>query len=204
MLFELHCHSRYSDGNGSPKQIVEYGRRIGLSGIAITDHDAIEGSLEAISYATDDFAVIPGFEVTAKEGHILGLNVRELVPRDLPAKETVGRIHALGGLAIAAHPYDRRRAGVGDLVLRLPFDAVEVLNGHTFANWKDPVKVCKNAGLRMVGGSDAHTTDEIGSVALEYEGDVLGAILAGKTGIRSKSRLQLFLRQGIGMVKRRL
>ena len=204
MLFELHCHSRHSDGNGLPKEMVEFAMKAGLSGLAITDHDAIEGSLEALDYATEGFRVISGMEVSSSEGHILGLDIRELIPRDISAAEVVDRVHAQGGLAVAAHPYDRRRRGVGDLIFKLPFDAVEVVNGHTFSNWRDPVNACQQAHMPMVGGSDAHTVDEIGSVTVEYEGDVLAAIRSGKARIRSKPKMQLMLRHGIGMIRRKL
>jgi predicted metal-dependent phosphoesterase TrpH len=204
MLFELHCHSTYSDGKASPKQIVEYAKKIGLSGIAVTDHDSIKGGLEAVKYAPDGLTVIPGMEVSSQEGHILGINIRKPVLRDLPADETVDMIHSLGGLAIAAHPYDRRRDGVGDLILSIPFDAVEAVNGHTFGSSKDPKKACQEAGIPMVGGSDAHTLPEIGLVTVEYEGDILSAIKTGKTAIKSKPAVQLMLNHGIGIIKRKL
>jgi predicted metal-dependent phosphoesterase TrpH len=203
MLFELHCHSTWSDGKATPRQIVEYAKGR-LDGIAITDHDVIEGSVKALALSAEGFRVISGMEVSSKEGHILGLDIRELVPRDLSAKETVERIHALGGLAIAAHPYDRWRKGVGDLIHRVPFDAVEVANGHTFGNTKNPVRECGKAGLPMVGGSDAHTLDEVGLVCVECEGDILASIRAGKTMVKSVPLHRLILSHGVGLVKRRI
>jgi len=204
MLFDIHVHSAFSDGTGSPKEIVDYARSIGLSGVAITDHDRIEGALEALRYATTDFTVIPGVEVSSKEGHILALNVRELVPRGLPAKETVDRIHALGGIAIAAHPFDSYRRGVGNLVLKLEFDAVEVANGHTLFNRIDVEKLCRKHGLRMVGGTDAHAKNEIGSVTVECDRPVLEAIKAGEVRIRSKNKPLLYYNHAKYLFKRRI
>jgi len=203
MLFEIHCHSTYSDGSNTPKEIVGFARKNGLSGIAITDHDAIAGSLEALNYASRDFKVVPGMEISAVEGHIIALNVRELVPRDLPAAKTIEMIHSQGGLAVAAHPYDVRRYGVGDLITKLPFDAVEVVNGHTFANRKDPVKVCRAHGIPMVGGSDAHSGKDVGSVAVEYDGDVLAAIKSGRTAIRNKPMAMLIVNHAVDIVRRK-
>jgi len=204
MLFELHCHSTHSDGKATPKGIVEYAKKIGLTGIAVTDHDDIKGGLEAVKYAPEGLTVISGMEVSSQDGHILGINIRKSVPRDLTAEETVELIHAMGGLAIAAHPYDRRRDGVGDLILSVPFDAVEVVNGHTFGSSRDPMKVCEEARIPMVGGSDAHTLPEIGLVTVEYEGDILSAIRSGRTRIKSKPVVQLMLNHGIGIIKRKL
>jgi predicted metal-dependent phosphoesterase TrpH len=204
MLFELHCHSTYSDGNGTPAQIIEHAKRIGLSGIAITDHDNLTGSLLALKHSSKDFKVIPAIEVSSVEGHIIGLNVLENIPKGLSALETVECIHSLGGLAIAAHPYDYWRGGVGDLILNIPFDCVEVINGHTFGNRKNPESVCRQVKLNMVGGSDAHTLQEIGLVTMEYEGDILSCLKTGNIVIHSKSISKLLLNHGMGLVKRKL
>jgi predicted metal-dependent phosphoesterase TrpH len=204
MLFEIHCHSTYSDGTATPKEIVAYAKSLGLSGIAITDHDIIEGSLEAVKHSSSGFAVVPGMEVSSEEGHILALNVRELIPRDISAKDTINRIHSLGGIAVAAHPYDLRRRGVGDLITRLPFDAVEVMNGHTFGSKKDPKRICEGLGISMVGGSDAHTLNEVGSVLVEYDGaDAIESIKSGNVRIRSRSMAYLLLNHGVGLIKRK-
>jgi len=204
MRYELHCHSTYSDGTATPQEIVSYAKRMGLAGIAVTDHDAIAGSLAALEYATDSFRVVPAVEVSSTDGHILALGVRELVEKDMPARKTVDAIHALGGMAIAAHPYDRWRTGVGDLILKLPFDAVEVCNGHTFGNRKDPVRACLEGGLPMVGGSDAHTPNEIGLVTVEFEGTLESAVKSRRIKVVSKPVHELVFTHGAGMLKRRL
>jgi predicted metal-dependent phosphoesterase TrpH len=203
MLFEIHCHSTFSDGRATPKEIVEYAKNR-LDGIAITDHDRIDGSLEALKYANERFTVIPGMEVSSIEGHILALNVRKAIPSYLSAKETVDAIHSMGGLAVAAHPYDLWRRGVGDLIMTLPFDAAEVINGHTFGSRKNVAKMCSKAGIAKVGGSDAHTLSEIGSVAVEFEGDILSSIKSGRIRVRSKPVPQLILNHGMSLMKRKI
>jgi hypothetical protein len=185
MRLDIHVHSRFSDGVPTPEEIVEHCRKIGLNGVAITDHDAIEGSLEAMKYASADFIVIPGMEVSSKEGHILALGIKKQVESGLPAKETVERIHDLGGIAIAAHPYDSYRWGVGDLIMTAGFDAVEVVNGHTFGNTKNPREMALKANLPMVGGTDAHSLAEIGNVSITTDKtDILDAIKKGEVEIR--------------------
>ncbi len=204
MRYELHCHSTYSDGTATPGEIVSLARGMGLSGVAVTDHDVIAGSLAALKHATEEFRVVPGMEVSSSDGHILALGVRELVAKDMPAEKTIEAIHALGGMAVAAHPYDRWRTGVGDLILKLPFDAVEVKNGHTFGNRKDPVRACLEAGLSMVGGSDAHTPGEIGLVTVEFEGTLESAVESGGVRVVSKPIHKLVFTHGAGMLRRRL
>lgn len=185
MRFDIHVHSCFSDGLPTPREIVEHCRKIGLDGVAITDHDAIEGSLEALKYATSDFIVIPGMEVSAREGHILALGIRRPVESRLSAEETVRRIHELGGIAIAAHPYDIYRNGVGDLITTIGFDAVEVVNGHTFGNSRNPVEMALEAKLPMVGGTDAHSLGEIGNVSIVTDStDILDAIKKGRVEVR--------------------
>lgn len=203
MRFEIHCHSDVSDGRHTPLQMLEKARKIGLDGMVLTDHDEISGSLSLLEHATEDFRVYPGIEVSAKEGHILALNVKEIIPKGLSGKETVERIHSLGGIAIAAHPYDRYRRGVGDLIHNADFDAVEVVNGHTFGNRKDPVKEARDAGLSMTGGTDAHTTSELGGVTIEVHDDLIKDILKGKLEIHSKNTGLLFLNHWVGIGRRR-
>jgi len=204
MRYEIHVHSVFSDGAGAPREIVEHAKRMGLNGVVITDHDVIDGSLEAVKYATPDFTIIPGMEVSSKDGHILALNVRTLVARGLSAKETVDLIHAQGGLAIAAHPYDSWRRGVGDLILNAGFDAVEIVNGHTIYNKKDVVKICREHRIPMTGGSDAHLMGEIGSVVVECEKPLLEAIKSGELRILSRSKAGLFYNHLKFTLKRKL
>ncbi len=101
---DLHVHSNYSkDSLITPKELVFYAKKRGLTAVAVTDHNQIEGSWKIAKEA--DFLVIPGMEVSSADGHIVALNLQDLIPRGLSARETVDRIHKAGGIAIAVHPY---------------------------------------------------------------------------------------------------
>jgi len=178
-VFDIHIHSNYSDGANSIEEIVKHAKKIGLDGIAITDHDEIEGTLKAMEFDSENFRVIPGIEVSSKAGHIVGLGLEEIVHDELSAEDTVERIHELGGIAIAVHPYDRIRMGVGDLIYELDFDAVEIYNGHTLSVTKSPEDVMKGLKIPAVCGSDAHCLDEIGMAVIKVEGDLMEAIRRG-------------------------
>ena len=178
-VFDIHIHSNYSDGANSIEEIVQHAKEIGLDGIAITDHSEIEGSLKAREFNSAEFGVIPGIEVSSRQGHIVGLGLEEIVHDGLSAEETVKRIHELGGIAIAAHPYDRIRMGVGDLIYELDFDAVEIYNGHTLSVTKSPEDVMKGLKIPAVCGSDAHCLDEIGMAVIKVNGDPIEAIRKG-------------------------
>ena len=76
-MVDLHSHSDRSDGQLSPEELVELAQRRGLSALAITDHDSVEGYDAAASHARRlglDF--ICGVELNSKfRGraiHILG------------------------------------------------------------------------------------------------------------------------------------
>ncbi len=192
MLFDLHTHSLYSDGIGTPEEMIKYAKSIGLDGIALTDHNEVEGALETLRLAPSDFRIIPGIEVSSAAGHILGLGITRIIARGLSASETVKRIHAAGGIAIAAHPFDRIRQGVGDIIYSVDFDAVEVYNGHTMISSRSPREILKNLRVPAVGGSDAHLLSEIGSVVMDLDGNPLDAIVKGRGHVSvniSKTRI---------------
>ncbi|HEY5890577.1 MAG TPA: PHP domain-containing protein [Acidimicrobiia bacterium] len=65
MPVDLHSHSTFSDGSATPTELVENAARIGLSTLALTDHDTLEGIDEA-TRAAADFGVdlIPGTELS--------------------------------------------------------------------------------------------------------------------------------------------
>lgn len=112
-----------------------------------------------------DLLIIPGVEVSSLEGHIIGLNIREVVPKNLTAEETIERIHSLGGLAIACHPKAFLKASLGQKTSS-NFDAIEVVNASAFPfkrSKRQALEMAKNLRAPQVGGSDAHYAPEIGS-----------------------------------------
>lgn len=173
MKFDMHIHSSYSrDGTALPSVILRRCKHLGLSGIAITDHNSIEGSYEARSLAkSEGVLVVSGLEVSTSEGHVLAYGVRELIPRGLSASETIDKVREVGGLAVAAHPR-RFPSGVGlDLAGRAGFDAIEVVNGGSSrgAN-RAALRLAERLSLPKTGGSDAHRLAEVGRSYTLLEG----------------------------------
>ncbi len=79
MSYDLHIHSTMSDGESTPEELVDVALQRGLSAIALTDHDTIEGVERGLQYARKKgLHFIPGIELSAYddcEVHILGYNV---------------------------------------------------------------------------------------------------------------------------------
>ncbi|MDR2193453.1 MAG: PHP domain-containing protein [Treponema sp.] len=80
-MIDLHTHSTASDGSLSPRQLITEAHKIGVSAIALTDHDTINGLDEAQSEAEKlGIRFIPGIEIAVQwqpgEFHLLGLGLR--------------------------------------------------------------------------------------------------------------------------------
>ncbi len=80
MRADLHIHTTASDGSFTPKAVVEKAKEAGITAIAITDHDTVEGVQEAVAAGTNaGIEVLPGIELGADyqgiEVHILGYGI---------------------------------------------------------------------------------------------------------------------------------
>ncbi|MFB6138775.1 MAG: PHP domain-containing protein [Halobacteriaceae archaeon] len=215
---ELHSHSALShDGRDPVDLLLEQARTVGLDALAVTDHDAIDASLEAAERAADyGLLGIPGVEVTSAAGHVLALGVEELVPAGLPFDETVERIRDAGGAAVVPHPFQRTRSGVAANVTRAQLadvDAIEVYNSRLLtgrANRKAR-NFAAELDIPMTAGSDAHIAEMVGQAptALDVEtrdvSGVVDAIRAGRTEFQGKrTPWHISLRQAAGGVRRRV
>ncbi len=86
MFADLHTHTRFSDGTFTPEELAGQARRVGLSAIALTDHDTMDGCQRmAEACAREGLEFIAGAELTAEENgvevHILGYYLRSDHPR---------------------------------------------------------------------------------------------------------------------------
>lgn len=93
-MIDLHMHSSYSDGSLKPEELIKEARELGLSAIALTDHDTIDGVVEFMELGNRyEIKAIPGVEISVDTKlpnnghmHILGLLID---PRAQRLKETL-------------------------------------------------------------------------------------------------------------------
>lgn len=217
LTVELHTHSALShDGRDPVDLLLEQARAVGLDALAVTDHDEIDASLEAAELAPDYGLVgIPGTEVTSDVGHVLALGVQERIPARLPFDETLDRIRDAGGIAIAPHPFQKSRSGVGPNVEPASLarvDAIEVYNSRllTGRGNRRARQFAEKHGLPMTAGSDAHIAEMVGQAVTLIDSDprldsIIRAITEGRTQIGGKrTPWHISLRQAAGGAKRRI
>jgi predicted metal-dependent phosphoesterase TrpH len=170
---DLHCHTSASfDSLSDPVAVVRAAAKRGLTHLAITDHDRIEGALRARDAAPAGLSVIVGEEVKTADGDLVALFLERAIPPGLPAEETVDAIRAQGGLAGIPHPFDRFRfsgmaagSDTGALERLAPLvDFVEAHNARVpYAGANDRAAAfAREHGLPGIAVSDAHTVMEVG------------------------------------------
>jgi len=128
---------------------------------AVTDHNTVSGHSEIrnLASAYPDILIIPGVEISTKEGDILILGAEETPPQPWTTQNVIDFARDNNCVSVVAHPY--REYGMGDAARNYKLDAIEVLNGESspLAN-KLAHDLAKSMQLPGVAGSDAHTPSE--------------------------------------------
>ncbi len=173
LTLDLHVHSDAShDGRLRPAEIIAAARSAGLDGAAICDHDTppdLTGT-----EIPEGFLLVPGIELSTDLGHILGLFIEsEPVVPDRSAAAAIDAIHAAGGIAVLAHPFQRDPDEIRLAPLLGKIDGVEVFNGRADRKIRDAndraAAFAKKHHLPAFAGSDAHVAREIGNGRIRVE-----------------------------------
>jgi predicted metal-dependent phosphoesterase TrpH len=176
---DLHCHTSASfDSLADPLAVVRAARDRGITHLAITDHDRIDGALRARDAAVPGITVLVGEEIKTSDGDLIAVFLQEAVPPGLSPAETIARVRAQGGLVGIPHPFDRYRGSLGkaDEALRALaglVDWVETHNARIVGGKGNELAAdfARETGLPGVAVSDAHSVLEVGVAATRLEGD---------------------------------
>jgi hypothetical protein len=174
ILVDLHMHTEWSHDCMTPVvQLLDHAEEIGLAAIAITDHNAFGGALEAVDLArVRDLVVIPGEEVkTDGQGEVIGLFLREEVPRGLSFADTIAAIREQGGLVYLPHPFDRLHSIPDPATLHrhlAEIDVFEVFNARLLRDSfnDEALRFARKYRLLQGAGSDAHVLQGVGTGAV--------------------------------------
>jgi hypothetical protein len=143
----------------------------GLTHLAVTDHDRIDGAQRTRDVAPDGLHVIVGQEVRTTAGDLIALYVDKQIKPGMAPHEAAQAIREQGGVVGLAHPFDRFRAGAGrrgwedELEKVAPLlDFVEAWNARLFLGDGNAraAEFAHSRGLPGVASSDAHTLMEVG------------------------------------------
>ena len=187
-VVDLHFHSKYSDGNKPVSSIAKRALELGI-GIAITDHNEIQGAVEIDRYPGS--FNIPGIEITSREGtHLLiyfyeikslkkfyEMDVRPHMGHDvmsstnLEMEEIIKRARAFETIVVFPHPYSATFTGIQNTYFpedRLErifemVDGIEVINAENLNKWNlRSALLGFNLGKGITGGSDGHRLPQMG------------------------------------------
>ncbi len=182
-MADLHIHTLYSfDGTCTIAAVLKKALEAGLNVMAVTDHDEIRGSLEAIQQAAPyGIGVIPGSEISTADGHLLALYIQENIPKGLSLEQTLRHVAEQGGVCIAPHPggyrFNSLQPEVIQAALQKPELArvllgVEVFNAGLIQLSGNEVgqQLADELPLARIGSSDAHLLGMVGKGSTYFRG----------------------------------
>jgi predicted metal-dependent phosphoesterase TrpH len=217
VLCDLHMHTSWSpDCAVDPADLVMHAAAIGLGAIAVTDHNVFGGALETKELARDhELVVIPGEEVkTDGQGEVIGLFLREEIPRGLSFPDTLAAIKEQDGLVYLPHPFDRMHSIPDPATLQrhlADIDIFEVYNARLlFEAYNDEaLRFARKYNLTMGAGSDAHVLQGVGTGAVRiraFEGpeEFLLSLRSGQVLRRPRSLVYLQSLKWMAQAKERV
>ena len=186
MIIDLHVHTSplSSDSTIELPELVEKARKVGLDGICVTEHGQFWNTDKVARLSRElDFLILPGVELWSDDSHFLVFGLERYSQGLWMVRKLRQTVDEAGGAMILAHPARRQfspNRDIDDDISRycrqsfLDFvDIVEVLNGRLPDIGNEfSLEICRRLDLKGTGGSDAHSTDDIPSVATEFERDI--------------------------------
>ena len=172
---EMHAHSsdKSLDSGVSAINIILQAKEIGLSGICLTEHNALWDS-EDISELSEKFEinVFQGIELGTNIGHVLAYGFESYRPQMLMIDELLKEAEEEGAALVLAHPMRPTGSDRKPSMLEMSqwFDALEVVNGdHSDSIDGYYVRLAEQLNLGGIGGSDAHSIQAVGRVTTLFD-----------------------------------
>ena len=168
---EFHCHTCHSkDSQVQIQGLLTTCQHKSLQRVVVTDHNSIQGALEA--YAIEPHRFILGEEIMTLQGELLGIFVKETIPAGLPAIKTIEILREQGAFISVSHPFDAFREGHWEpadlLSIVSSVDAIEVFNSRCLLpQFNTRAKIfAQQQNILATVGSDAHSLSELGTATL--------------------------------------
>ncbi|MCD6230115.1 MAG: PHP domain-containing protein [Candidatus Diapherotrites archaeon] len=208
MKIDMHVHTNVSrDAGLSISEINGACRKKGIDGVCITEHNFFDPK----RYKETESVKFVGEEILSGSGDILALGITEQIKKLMSAEETIDAIREQGGIAIAAHPFDRFRNALGKKIYELDLDAVEIINARCYLKRfnAQAADFAESENLPVTAGSDAHFSGEIGNAFTEFPDwvndvdDAIKAIMSKKVKLHSvRSSRRWHLKTHITILKK--
>lgn len=190
-IVDMHVHTvrGAADSSLTPEQLMEEARRIGLTGVNISEHDRVWEADQVEDFRRrSGLFVSRGMEVSTDLGHMIVIGLERYVPGIRRAAELRRVLDEVGGFMIVAHPFRHffdpvhfRRDGrppfdmsPEEAAERMPVfrlvDEIEVANGGcTPRENRFALEVARVLGKRGIGASDCHSTNGVGYYVTVFE-----------------------------------
>lgn len=169
---DLHIHTKYSpDSSLEPKNAIKQAIKVGLSAIAITDHNTMKGitAVRKLKLQTKDLIMVPGMEVRTEKGDLVALFIEsELHSRNFV--EVLDEVKQQDGILVLPHPF-RSHKSLNELTTAV--DMIEAFNGRRPLKENElAFKLTTDLKKPALSSSDAHFSFEIGGVKTRLYADV--------------------------------
>lgn len=198
MILDLHIHSEFSSDCFTPVDIIiKTAKKVGLDGIAITDHDTIDGALKAKKFKNSDFEIIIGSEIQLDNGaELLGLFLNDRI-RSSSFFDVYDEIKDQDGILILPHPFRAAKKNI-DLLTSTELSNIKFIEGINAGNTPlendKAIKLAEEKSLIMIAGSDAHHFSSIGKAYTLFpksDGDLRRQLKNGNVQIYGNSLTKL-------------
>ncbi|MDD3263937.1 MAG: PHP domain-containing protein [Candidatus Nanoarchaeia archaeon] len=196
-VYDMHVHTKYSRCSSMELEVlISLYKKLGFTGVAITDHGTIQGALKAKEYVEKnniDFEIIIGAELSTQYGHILAYDIDPTLVNEVPKyhhrdiDDVVDFFKSKGCVVGIAHPYTfrvRKLNKIRDDNFIKKLDFVETFNRRNMIDYcnKLALKKAIKCNMAMTSGGDVHFYPEIGyAYTFSPIKDILKAIKEKKT-----------------------